>query len=69
MSGNRSDSSNVPVSQASVPVAPSPVPPAAADSMIRWAALDSRHERLVTASDSLLAELGRKGTAEKLLAS
>lgn len=30
------------------------------DASARWAALDSRHERLVTASDAVLAELDRK---------
>jgi hypothetical protein len=30
------------------------------DTSARWAALDSRHERLVTASDAVLAELDRK---------
>jgi hypothetical protein len=29
------------------------------DASARWAALDSRHERLVTASDAVLAELDR----------
>jgi hypothetical protein len=27
----------------------------------RWAALDSRHERLVTSSDAVLADLDRSG--------
>lgn len=31
-----------------------------ADASARWAALDSRHERLVTASDAILADLDRK---------
>jgi hypothetical protein len=30
------------------------------DASARWAALDSRHERLVTASDAVLADLERK---------
>jgi hypothetical protein len=65
-----SGSSNV--SQASAP--PSPGSSAGADSRVsesgvRWAALDSHHERLVTASDPVLAELGRKETAGALLAS
>jgi len=30
------------------------------DASARWAALDSRHERLVTASDAVLAEPDRK---------
>ncbi len=30
------------------------------DASARWAALDSRHERLVTASDAVLAEPNRK---------
>ena len=30
------------------------------DGSARWAALDSRHERLVTASDALLANVGHK---------
>ena len=30
------------------------------DASARWAALDSRHERLVTASDAVLAEHDRK---------
>jgi hypothetical protein len=30
------------------------------DARALWAALDSRHERLVTASDGVLAELDRK---------
>lgn len=30
------------------------------DASTRWAALDSRHERLVTASDAVLAGLDRK---------
>jgi hypothetical protein len=31
-----------------------------ADASARWAALDSRHERLVTASDGVLADPDRK---------
>lgn len=31
-----------------------------ADASARWAALDSRYERLVTASDAVLAEADRK---------
>jgi hypothetical protein len=31
-----------------------------ADASARWAALDSRHERLVTASDAVLADVDRK---------
>ena len=31
------------------------------DANARWAALDSRHERLVTASDAVLADLDRQG--------
>ena len=31
------------------------------DASARWAALDSRHERLVTASDAVLGDLDRKG--------
>lgn len=31
------------------------------DASARWAALDSRHERLVTASDAVLADLDRRG--------
>ena len=72
-----SGSSNVPVSPAHVSqahvsqasVSHSPAYQAAGDSSLRWAALDSRHERLVTASDPLLTELGRKDTAKELLAS
>lgn len=30
------------------------------DASARWAALDSRHERLVTASDAILADVDRK---------
>jgi hypothetical protein len=30
------------------------------DTSARWAALDSRHERLVTASDAVLADIDRK---------
>jgi hypothetical protein len=30
------------------------------DASARWAALDSRHERLVTAADAVLADLDRK---------
>lgn len=30
------------------------------DASARWAALDSRHERLVTASDAVLADIERK---------
>ena len=30
------------------------------DASARWAALDCRHERLVTASDALLANLGKE---------
>ena len=30
------------------------------DASARWAALDSRHERLVTASDAVLADFDRK---------
>ena len=44
-------------------VASATAPPAAvskSDASARWAALDSRHERLVTASDGLLADLDRK---------
>lgn len=38
-------------------------PPAVsnADASARWAALDSRYERLVTASDALLADPGHRG--------
>lgn len=35
------------------------------DASARWAALDSRHERLVTASDALLANLGREDDRRK----
>lgn len=38
------------------------------DASARWTALDSRHERLVTASDAVLAGLDRKSDRNELKA-
>ena len=49
------------VSHGAAPQRAAPSAVSNADASARWAALDSRYERLVTASDALLAEPGRCG--------
>jgi len=49
-------------------VSQGPVSQAGADNRLRWAALDSRNERLVTATDSTLTDMGRENQPAELRA-